>query len=130
MFDKIFKFLFGFILIFLIYFFAKLIIKLTHLSFPPAILGLILFTLGLKMKIIKESWIEFTSKILLENIGMLFVPFIVGLIAYKDLLLKNWLAILVVVFATTTFLIVLLGLFVEYGLKFLRLYKIRKVKND
>ena len=130
MFDKIFKFLFGFILIFLIYFFAKLIIKLTHLPFPPTILGLILFTLGLKMKIIKESWIEFTSKILLENIGMLFVPFIVGLIAYKDLLLKNWLAILVVVFATTTFLIVLLGLFVEYGLKFLRLYKIRKVKND
>lgn len=93
------------------------LVKLTHIAFPPAILGLILFTLALFGGIIKEEWVEKTANFLLKNMAVLFVPFVVGLIVYKDILLQNWLSILLVIFVTTTVIIVSVGLFVEYGLK-------------
>ena len=96
-------------------------------------MGLIFFTLALNFGIIKEKYIESTVNFLLKNMAILFVPFVVGIIKYKQLLLENWLMILLVVFLTTFLIIVSLGLFVEYGLKFLRLHKINKykgVKND
>ena len=60
--------------------------------------------------------------------AIFFVPFLGGLIAYKTLLIKNWLAILIVIFVTTTITIAATGLFVEWGIKILRLYKIQKNK--
>ncbi len=125
---KLLKYCLGFFIIFFIYYVSLFILKLFKIPFPPAILGLILFFLGLKLGIIKEAWVEETSNFLLKNMAILFVPFIVGLITYKDLLLKNWFIILLIIFLTTTFMIVSIGLFVEYGLKFIRFYKIRKAK--
>lgn len=113
------KFISGFGILFLIYYVSLYIIKLTGIAFPPAILGLILFTLSLFAGIIKEEWVEAASNFLLKNMAVLFVPFVVGLIVYKDILLKNWLSILLVIFVTTTVIIVTVGLFVEHGLKFL-----------
>ncbi len=127
---EIFNFILGFVILFLLYFISKATLSFAHIVFPPAILGLILFTLCLQFKIIKEEWIKTASEFLLKNMALLFVPFIVGLIAYKDILMKNWFVILLVIFLTTTLTIVSIGLFVEYGLKFLRLYKMKKVKED
>ncbi len=120
------KFISGFGILFLIYYVSLYIIKLTGIAFPPAILGLILFTLSLFAGIIKEEWVEAASNFLLKNMAVLFVPFVVGLIVYKDILLKNWLSILLVIFVTTTVMIVTVGLFVEHGLKFLN----KEQKND
>lgn len=111
------KFILGFGILFLIYYVSIFLVKLTHIAFPPAILGLILFTLALFTGIIKEEWVEKTANFLLKNMAVLFVPFVVGLIVYKDILLQNWLSILLVIFVTTTVIIVSVGLFVEYGLK-------------
>lgn len=111
------KFILGFGILFLIYYVSMFLVKLTHIAFPPAILGLILFTLALFTGIIKEEWVEKTANFLLKNMAVLFVPFVVGLIVYKDILLQNWLSILLVIFVTTTVIIVSVGLFVEYGLK-------------
>ena len=120
------KFISGFGILFLIYYVSLYIIKPTGIAFPPAILGLILFTLSLFAGIIKEEWVEAASNFLLKNMAVLFVPFVVGLIVYKDILLKNWLSILLVIFVTTTVMIVTVGLFVEHGLKFLN----KEQKND
>ena len=131
--DKIINFLIGLAIIFLIYYIAVFVLKVLKINFPPVILGLIFFTLVLNFGIIKEKYIESTVNFLLKNMAILFVPFVVGIIKYKQLLLENWLMILLVVFLTTFLIIVSLGLFVEYGLKFLRLHKINKykgVKND
>jgi holin-like protein len=108
-----------------------MIINIIHIPFPPTILGLIIFTFCLLAGIIKEEWIKDTTNLLLNNMPLLFVPFLVGIISYKDLILKNWLTIFLTVFITTTLIIVIVGSFVEYGIKLVRLYKIRKVnKND
>lgn len=131
--NKIINFLIGLAIIFLIYYIAVFVLKILKINFPPVILGLIFFTLALNFGIIKEKYIETTVNFLLKNMAILFVPFVVGIIKYKELLLENWLMILLVVFLTTFLIIVSLGLFVEYGLKFLRLHKINKykgVKND
>lgn len=130
MLKNILKFAFGFLIILAIYFVSYLLIKCTHLRFPPVILGLIIFTLCLHFGLIKENWIDTCANYLVKNMGILFVPFIVGLVAYKTLLAQNLFVIFLVVFMSTTFIIVTVGLFVEYGLKFLRLHKIRKAKND
>lgn len=127
---KIVNFIIGFLILFLLYFISKFILSIAKIPFPPAILGLILLSLSLYFKIIKEDYVKTTCNFLLKNMAILFVPFIVGLIAYKNLLLENLFVILLVVFITTTLTIVCIGLFVEYGLKFLRLYKIKKVKNE
>lgn len=106
-----------------------------HISFPPAILGLILFAFALIEGIIKENLIKDICNFFINNMAMFLVPFLAGLIVYKSLLIKNWLAILIVIFITTTLIIVTTGLFVEWGIKFLRLHKIKTlnkkgIKND
>ncbi len=55
--------------------------------------------------------------------AMFIVPFMGGLVVYKSLLVKNIFVILFVTFTTTTLLIIITGLFVEFGLKFMRKLK-------
>ena len=129
MIKTLFKFFLGLGILFSFYIISLCIIELTHIHMPPAILGLILFSISLINGIIKEDWIKTTVDFLLKNMAILFVPFIGGLIIYQSILLKNWVAIMLIVLLTTTITIVLTGLFVEYGIKYLRLYKMRK-NND
>ena len=126
MIKKIFNFIFGFTILFTIYIVSLFIIKLTNIQIPPAILGIILFTFFLSTGIIKETWIKNFVDFMLKNMAILFIPFIGGLITYKNLILKNWFAIIMVILIATTLTIVLTGLFVEYGVKYLRYYKIRR----
>lgn len=120
----------GFIILIFFCVLSSFIVKVLHIMFPSAILGLILFAASLILGIIKEEWIKPTSEFLIKYMAMFIVPLMSGLVAYKALLLKNWLVILFVIFFTTTFIIVATGLFVDFGLKFLRLHKIRKLKNE
>ncbi len=120
------NFILGFIILTGFYFVSSVIIKFLHVPLSPVILGLILFAFALVEGIIKEEWIKMTSEFLIKNMAMFIVPFMGGLVVYKHMIMKNWLVILVVIFVTTTLMIIITGLFVEYGLKFLRLHKMRK----
>lgn len=126
------NFILGFLILICFYFISYFIVKLLNISIPSTILGLILFAAALVSGIIKEEWIKPTCDFLIKNMAMFLVPFLGGLIVYKSLLMKNWLAILIVIFVTTTLTIVITGLFVEWGMKLLRLYKYRRneAKND
>ena len=127
---QFFNFIIGFLILIGFYFLSFYILKLLHISFPPAILGLILFSFALIEGIIKESWIKDACEFLINNMAMFLVPFIGGLIVYKSLLMKNWLVILVVIFISTTVIIAVTGLFVEWGIKLLRLNKIKTVNKN
>ena len=87
MFDKIFKFIIGFIILLGFYAISLLIVRQTHINLPPAILGLILFATSLKLGFIKEDWVNVTTNFMLKNMAILFVPFLVGLIIYKNVLI-------------------------------------------
>ena len=127
---QFFNFIIGFLILIGFYFLSFYILKLLHIAFPPAILGLILFSFALIEGIIKESWIKDACEFLINNMAMFLVPFIGGLIVYKSLLIKNWLVILVVIFISTAAIIAVTGLFTEWGIKFLRLNKIKTVNKN
>ena len=120
---KIFKFLLGFAILFAFYYLSFFIVKSFNIKFPAAVLSLI-------FGIVKEEWIDTTVNFLLKNMALLFVPFVVGLSAYKSFLAKNFVPILLVVLVTTTLTIVFTGLLAEYGIKFVRLLKIKGAHRD
>lgn len=128
--NKFFKFLLGMAILFLIYYVSFFILKVTQIKLPPAILGLILFAWGLSVGVIKEEWIKIAVDFMLKNMPVLFVPFIVGIVLYKSVLTDNIIAICLVVLLSTTLTIVGTGLFVENGIKLLRLHKIKKQKGQ
>ncbi len=123
MLKQIYYFLRGFAILVMFYIISLFIIKSLHIMLPPAILGLILFAVSLVLGIVKEEWIETTANVLIKNMAMFIVPFMGGLVVYKSLLVKNIFVILFVTFTTTTLLIIITGLFVEFGLKFMRKLK-------
>lgn len=124
------KFLLGFVILIMFYFISDFVAKFFHIALPPAILGLILFAFCLIQGFIKEEWIKPACEFLINNMAMFLVPFLGGLIVYKSLLIKNWIVILVVIFTTTTLVIVVTGLFVEWGIKILRLHKIKTTERS
>ncbi len=126
--NSVFDFIFGFLILLIFYFISFYLLRLLKINFPPAVIGLVLFSLALILGIVKEKRIKSACNFLINNMAMFLVPFIVGLISYKAILEKNFLIIFLAVFLVTTFVIVTVGLFVENGLKYLRLYRIRKLK--
>lgn len=130
LFKKIINFLLGLAILVLFYFLSNLVVKYLNIPLPPSIFGLILFAFCLIQGIIKEEWIKPVCDFLINNMAMFLVPFLVGLIVYKSLLIKNWLVIFVVIFITTTLVLVAVGLFVEWGVKYLRLCKIKKIQRN
>lgn len=116
-------------ILFLIYYVSFFILKVTQIKLPPAILGLMLFAWGLSVGVIKEEWVKVAVDFMLKNMPVLFVPFIVGIVLYKSVLTDNIVAICLVVLLSTTLTIVGTGLFVEYGIKLLRLHKMKKQKG-
>lgn len=129
-FKKILNMLFGFFILIAFYFLSDFIVKFFNLALPSAILGLILFALSLIFGIIKESWIKNACDFLINNMAMFLVPFVGRLIVYKELLAKNWFLIFIVVFLTTSAVILIVGLFVEWGIKFLKIHKIKEAKEE
>lgn len=113
----IFEFGRGFVILISFYFISYIIVSFFKIPIPPAILGLILFAFALIQGLVKEKWVELVCNFMLKNMAMFLVPFVGGLIVYKSLLAKNWMVIFLVIFITTTLVITVTGLFVEYGLK-------------
>lgn len=67
----------------------------TSLSLPiPAnVIGLILFTISLFLRIIKLEWVEASAQFLLRHMLLFFVPFVVGTMVYAPLLRDSIVAI-------------------------------------
>ena len=96
------------------------------ITFPAPILGIIiLFTLW-KIGVIKENWIEDFCNFMLKNMILFFIPIFVGIMTYVDIISKNFLAIIMTIFITTTLVMVVVGLFSYNVIKFQRLKRMKK----
>lgn len=110
----------GFIIILGLFYFSSIIVKITHIGFPPTLLGLILFTILLHYKIIKEKFVEDICDLLLNNMTLFFVPLLVGITLYTNLISKNLWAILITIFISTTLTMVLSAFFVQNIIKYIK----------
>ena len=130
MIKKTFKFLLGILILLGFYFLSLYFLHFIHIQFPPSILGLILLAAALISGIVREEWIKEPAEWLINNMAMFLLPFIAGLIAYQAMIIKNLIPILLVIFITTSCIIVMTGLFIEYGTAFVRLKHWRKNNHD
>ena len=127
---RILKCLIGFFILCLIQYLCNLFIKITGLVFPAPILGILVLFVLLQTNLIKREWIKDICEFLLKIMPLLFVPLAVGIVAYYGIIEKNLVPILVNVLGTATMTLLLTALFVENVIKYVRLHKIRKIKND
>lgn len=125
---KLAKFLLGCFIIFIIQYLSVFILKSLHIIFPSPILGIIILFSLLKLKIIKESWVEDFCNFMLQYMILFFIPLFVGLIAYFNIIANNFWAIITTIFFTTTLVMVVVGLFVENVIKYKRILNLKGKK--
>lgn len=128
--SRFFKFILGFGILCIIQLICMFIVKYTRIMLPAPILGLIVFALLLQFNIVKKELIQDICEFLLKYLPVLFVPFLVGIISHFDLIGKNLLLLTINIFITTAITLVVTALFVENVIKFVRLKKIKDMKND
>jgi len=123
---KIFDFIIGLLIIFAILFICKFVLSVFKITFPAPILGIVILFLLLKCRVIKEDCIKDFCEFILKYMILFFIPAFVGIIKYLNILFENLWTVLITVFLTTALIIVVVGFFVEYAIKFKRLFKIKK----
>lgn len=88
---------------------GELIVYLTGIHFPSSIIGMILLTLFLHLGWIKLHWVKAFSDMLISHLGLFFVPPSVAILAYFDLIAKNFWSISVAIVVSTIIVIVVTG---------------------
>lgn len=130
MLSRFLKYILGFVILCVIQYLCNLFVNMTHIVFPSPILGIIVLFILLQLNVIKREWISDICELLLKYMPLLFIPLAVGIIAYFSLIEKNLIPILINVVGTTTLTLLLTAMFVENVIKYVRLQKMRKIKND
>lgn len=88
---------------------GELIVYLTGIHFPTSIIGMILLTLFLHLGWIKLHWVKAFSDMLISHLGLFFVPPSVAILAYFDLIAKNFWSISVAIVVSTIIVMVVTG---------------------
>ena len=130
MLSRVLKCLIGFIILCLIQYTCNLLVKFMGIPFPAPILGIIVLFLLLQFNIIKRDWIKDICEFILKYMPLLFIPLAVGIISYYGIIEKNLVPILINVVGTTTITLLLTAMFVENVIKYVRLQRMRKLKDD
>ncbi|MEG0798389.1 MAG: CidA/LrgA family protein [Acidaminococcaceae bacterium] len=107
----------GFTLLLLIQFVSTWLLGSLGLTFPPALLGMILLALALLTNLIRLAWVEDICSILIAKMGMLFVPAGISILLYLDVISQEALPIFVTIIVTSIIVMVATGLFVELMLR-------------
>jgi len=128
--ENLINFIKGMSIIFIIQYFCTFLLKFLKISFPAPILGIILLFVLLKTNIVKEKDIKLFCEFILKYMILFFIPLFVGITTYLDVISQNFLAIMMTIFLTTTFVIVLVGVFVENLIKFNRFLRFKKRKKE
>ena len=88
---------------------GKGISALLPFAFPGSILGMLLLFLLLNFQLIKLHWVLPAGGLLLRHMALLFVPVAVGLLAYLDVVMHSWLAILLNVLLGIALILLVVG---------------------
>ena len=88
---------------------GEFITWLTGISVPSSIIGMLLLTFLLKVKVIKLEWVETISNFLVNNMGFFFVPPGVALMLYFDIIGKEIVPIVLATTLSTMLVLVVTG---------------------
>ena len=88
---------------------GEFVVWLTHVPVPSSILGMLLLTALLQMKVVKLEWVSALSDFLVANMGFFFVPPGVALMLYFDILKAEFVPIVVAVIGSTVLVLVMTG---------------------
>lgn len=80
---------------------GSLIAQLLHLPLPGSLIGMLLLFSGLCLNVIRPTWIQKGSEILLRFMPVFFVPITVGVITFPSLLSINGFTYVLILFMTT-----------------------------
>lgn len=100
-----------------IFLFAQYVTHAYNLHFPPSLIGIaIIFILFICLKRVPKA-VESAAQPLLKNMSLFFVPAIVGVLAFKDLLFNHAFAIFCAIFVSTILSLGITALFAQMCLR-------------
>lgn len=88
---------------------GELVIFLTGIPVSSSIIGMLLLTLALKVKIIKPRHVDKIADFLVHNLGFFFVPAGVGLMNCLGIIADQWLPIIGASVGSTVVIILVTG---------------------
>lgn len=103
---------------------GELIVWLTGISIPSSIIGMLLLTALLQMKVVKLEWVKGMSDFLISNLGFFFVPPGVALMLYFDIIKAELLPIVLATVISTMLVMITTGWTDQY------LRKLNQKKED
>lgn len=88
---------------------GEFIVWTTGVPVPSSIIGMLLLTAALKLRIVRLMWVDRVSDFLVKNLGFFFVPAGVGLINCLGLIKAQWLPIIGASIVSTFLIIAVTG---------------------
>lgn len=107
------RILYGFTIIMCIHFVSIIIVDMTHLLLPPPLLGMIILSLLLFFGIVKMEKLRDICFLLLDYMGMLFIPPAISVILYFDTIAKEFLPIFLTIVLSAVLVMVITGKVVQ-----------------
>lgn len=97
------------LIIFLFLSLGELVVWLTGVPVPSSIIGLLLLTAALQLKIVKLRQVEGVADFLVKNLGFFFVPAGIGVMVHFDLIAQQWMPIVVASVVSIVVVLVVTG---------------------
>lgn len=88
---------------------GELVIYLTGIKLPSSIIGMLILTLLLKVKVIRIEWVKEISEFLVSNIGFFFVPPGVAIMLYFDIIKAEFWPIVISTVISTVLVLAVTG---------------------
>ncbi|WP_312117363.1 CidA/LrgA family protein [Brevibacillus reuszeri] len=104
--------------------------KWLHIPLPGNLLGMLILTLGLCMGWIRMNWVEQASSFLVRHMMLFFVPIIVGVASYMNLISQDPWPILVALVVGPMLVMLVTGRVVQWYLKRYRQKKEPSVQQE
>ena len=88
---------------------GELLISFTGIPLPSSIVGMLLLTLSLQLRVIRLEWVQTLADFLVANIGFFFVPPGVAIMCHFKLIKAEWLPIVVASVISTVLVLAVTG---------------------
>ena len=96
---------------------STIVLNLCGFKFPPALLAMLLLLALMLKGIIRPRTVEDVCDILIEKMGMLFLPAGVSILLYLDIIIAESTAIIATVLISSLLILVVTALFLNFMLK-------------
>ncbi|ULL15721.1 CidA/LrgA family protein [Paenibacillus sp. H1-7] len=91
------------------YLLGSILHEAAHIPLPANVIGLILFTASLFLKLVKLEWVEDAGQFLIKHMLLFFIPFVVGTMVFFHYIGVYAVQLLVSLFASTAGVLLVTG---------------------